>query len=265
MLSALERLIRSDHLRSDYRDIHGISMHTRLGGTDKTALPPIVLVHGQVVSSRYMEPLAAILAETRAVYVPDLPGFGLSGKPPRTLAIQELTDALEAWMDATALTGALLMGNSLGCQIAARLAAQHPARVSKVVLLGPTIDRHARSAVRQTMRWLASGIYERPALALPMALDFLSAGPKRFLQTFHFVLRDEIERYLPRVQAPTLVVRGSHDAVVPQRWAEEVTAMLPRGRLIVIPGAAHSPNYSAPRAMANIILDFVREAGSVCS
>jgi pimeloyl-ACP methyl ester carboxylesterase len=162
-------------------------------------------------------------------------------------------------MDAAALPPALIMGNSLGCQIAARLAAQQPARVNRMVLLGPTIDRHARSAGRQAVRWLKSGLYESPALALPMTLDFLSAGPKRFVQTFRFVLRDQIERYLPDVQAPTLIVRGEHDAVVPQRWAEEVTAMLPRGRLVVIPAASHSPNFSAPAEMARVLRDFLRE------
>jgi 2-hydroxy-6-oxonona-2,4-dienedioate hydrolase len=259
MLSALERLVRSRHLRSDYRRVAGITMHARIGDCAAAASTlPIVLIHGQVVSSRYMEPLAEILASTSAVYVPDLPGFGLSEKPRDTLDIQQLSDALAAWLEAMALPPALIMGNSLGCQIAARLAAQHAAHVRKVVLLGPTIDPHARSAARQTVRWLRSCAYERPSLVLPMTLDFLSAGPRRFLQTFRFVLHDQIERYLPQISAPTLIVRGSHDAIVPQRWAEEATAMLPRGRLVVIPGASHSPNFSAPGAMAAVILEFLR-------
>jgi 2-hydroxy-6-oxonona-2,4-dienedioate hydrolase len=48
------------------------------------------------------------------------------------------------------------------------------------------------------------------------------------------------------VHAPTLVVRGSRDPVIPQRWAEEATALLPRGRLAAIPSETHTIVVSAP-------------------
>jgi 2-hydroxy-6-oxonona-2,4-dienedioate hydrolase len=46
--------------------------------------PALILVHGLVVSSRYMVPIAELLSAHYRVYVPDLPGFGKSGKPPHT-------------------------------------------------------------------------------------------------------------------------------------------------------------------------------------
>jgi 2-hydroxy-6-oxonona-2,4-dienedioate hydrolase len=74
---------------------------------------------------------------------------------------------------------------------------------------------------------------------------------RRAWRTLKLVIADKIEEKLPRIQAPTLVVRGAKDPVVPQRWAEEVARLLPKGQLIVIPGCPHTLNYSAP-------LEFVR-------
>ena len=66
---------------------------------------PVVLVHGQVISSRYMVPTAELLAPEFRVFAPDLPGFGLSGKPKRVLTVPELADALTGWMKANVLEG----------------------------------------------------------------------------------------------------------------------------------------------------------------
>ncbi|HEX2088386.1 MAG TPA: alpha/beta fold hydrolase [Actinomycetota bacterium] len=57
--------------------------------------------------------------------------------------------------------------------------------------------------------------------------------------------------------APTLVVRGSRDMMVPQRWAEEAAALLPNGRLAVVPGAAHCVNYSAPQPFVDVLRRFL--------
>lgn len=90
-----------------------------------------------------------------------------------------------------------------------------------------------------------------------MIRDYRDAGLRRALDAFRRMIEDPIEEKLPRIQAPTLVVRGSRDPIVPQRWAEEVTHLLPRGRLVVIPGAAHTINYSAPRELARATLSFL--------
>ncbi len=55
--------------------------------------------------------------------------------------------------------------------------------------------------------------------------------------------RHRIEKRLPDVSCPALVVRGSADRVVPQRWAEQVTCLLPRGQPRVMPGATHTMTY----------------------
>jgi pimeloyl-ACP methyl ester carboxylesterase len=218
------------------------------------------MVHGQVISSLYMVPSARLLAEHFPLLAPDLPGFGRSGKPGHVLSVPELADALAAWMDAMDLPSAALVANSLGCQVAADLAVRRPELVEALVLSGPTMDPAGRRAGVMIARWVRDWPFERPSLALAHLRDFALAGVGRSLHTFRHALADRIEEKLPKVRAPTLVVRGERDPVAPQRWAEEATRLLPRGRLAVIPGAPHCVNYSTPVAFARLVRTFLATA-----
>lgn len=210
-----------------------------------------------VVSGRYMVPTAELLTPHHPVYVPDLPGFGKSEGPDRVPEVPGLADLLAEWMEAAGVERAALLGNSFGCQVAAELAARHPEMVEGLVLQGPTTDPRGRTAARLVLRWLRDAPRENPSQGPLMIRDYRDAGLRRALDAFRRMIEDPIEEKLPRIQAPTLVVRGSRDPIVPQRWAEEVTHLLPRGRLVVIPGAAHTINYSAPRELARATLSFL--------
>lgn len=233
-------------------------MHARASTSASGGGPPIVLVHGLGVSSRYMVPAAELLAEDFDVHAVDLPGFGLSFKPARALDVRDLARALAAWLAETALAGPVLLANSFGCQVAAELAAERPELVDRLVLLAPTVDAQARSTGRQALRWLLTVPWERLALQRVVARDYRDARVWRVRETARFALADRIEEKLPRIGAPVLVVRGSRDRVVPQRWAEQLAELAPAGRLSVIPGAPHCLNFSSPVEVAALVRGFVR-------
>ena len=54
-------------------------------------------------------------------------------------------------------------------------------------------------------------------------------------------------------------MRGSNDPIVPQRWAEEATRLLPQGRLAVVPGAFHTVNFSSPLELVRVMVPFLAE------
>ena len=248
------------NLESRWANVGGVEMHA-LASVDPVPAdrPPVVLVHGLVVSSRYMVPTALRLAPRFRVYAPDLPGFGRSAKPEHVLDVPELAGALASWMQAIGLGRAALLGNSFGCQIIAEFALRHPQRMERAVLVGPTVDPKNRSLLAQFGRWLLDATREPLSLGPILVLDCLDAGLRRALRTLGYALRDRIEEKLPRVQVPTLVVRGARDPIVPQRWAEEATRLLPRGRLVVIPGAAHAVNYNSPLELVMVAGPFLQE------
>lgn len=220
---------------------------------------PLVLVHGLSVSSAYMVPLAEALASDFAVCAPDLPGYGKSDKPERALGLQELAAALNDWMDVLAIPRAVLLGNSMGCQIILELAHARPERVERAVFVGPTMDPQAPSALALIWRGARNMLYEPPALIPVLLRDYWAAGLWRTFRTLRMAQQEPVRERLARMPAPTLVVRGEHDTIAPQRWVEEATRLLPRGRLVVIPGAAHATNFDASRALAAVVRRWVED------
>ncbi len=81
--------------------------------------------------------------------------------------------------------------------------------------------------------------------------------------TFHHSVRHRIEDVLPHITAPTLVVRGEHDPIVPQRWADEATRLLPNGRLVVLEGASHTITNTRPQQLVEVALPFLLDRPSV--
>jgi len=221
--------------------------------------PAVVCLHGVGTSGLYMVRTAERLAPDFRVYIPDFPGFGDSDKPKRTLDVPGLADALVAWMDAAGLECAALVGNSLGCQTGVEAAARYPARVDKLVLQGPIMDPEGRSLRKLLARWLQNAPHESSSQAMIVLKDYRKCGLKRAWETLGYALRYPLEDKLPLVHAPTLVVRGSKDPIAPQRWVEEVTRRLPKGRLKVVPGASHTLNQSAPLEFVRVIRPFLLE------
>lgn len=245
-------------LRSRWDRVGDATIHARVSvNPPASSSPVIVLVHGLVISSLYMVPTAVRLAHYFPVLAPDLPGFGKSSKPGHVLRIAELADSLAAWLRALGLKQVVLVGNSLGCQIIAEFATRHSHFIQSAVLAGPTMDAGARSAHRQIGRWLRDWTRERPSLAPAHARDYYEAGLYRAWKTFRYALEHPIEDRLPFLAAPTLVVRGANDVIVPQEWTEEVVARLPNGRLTVIPGAPHVVNYTTPLEFTRIVRGFL--------
>ena len=238
---------------SEVTVVDGLPLHARTRAPLDVRAPNVVLVHGLLVSSRYMEPTARRLWDEVPVWAPDMPGFGRSGKPPRVLDVEGLAAWLGRWLDARRLDDIVLVANSFGCPYAVDLVAKQPGRVRALILLGPTFDPAHRGALRQALRFSLNAPMERWSLGLVIARDLLDAGPRRALRTYRYALQDRIERKLPHVPVPTVVARGERDTIVPQRWAEEATALLPNARLEVIPRAAHTINYNSPDETATLI------------
>lgn len=241
----------------------GLRMHTQIScGTSSTSAPALVLVHGLSVSSEYMLPTAVRLAPWYHIYIPDLPGFGKSSKPSHILSITELADALTAWMQAMRLPSAILLGNSLGCQIIVQLALQHPEYIERAILVSPTMDPKARTIHQQAGRLLMDMPCE-PLHFLPLLLyEYLEAGVIRTIRTLQYALDDPVEDHLPYIHIPSLVVRGSHDPIVSQEWAEKVNRLLPNSQLAVIEGAGHAVNLDDPEHLVPLIQSFVQSTAS---
>ncbi|MFC5058423.1 alpha/beta hydrolase [Saccharothrix xinjiangensis] len=245
-------------MSAEWTEVEGTPVHAAVLGPPDA--PRVVCVPGLGCSHRYFLPLVRLLGREARVAAVDLPGFGRTPGPPEALDVRGLSTALAGWVRATGRGGAVLVANSAGCQVVADLAVHSPELLGPVLMVSPTMDRHARSATRQLARLVADAPRERPALAPVQALDYLRCGPRRIAATFRHLLADRVEDKLGHVRTPTVVVRGSRDPVVSREWAREVAALLPDGRFVEVVGEAHAVHHSAPDRLVPIVRSLLREA-----
>jgi pimeloyl-ACP methyl ester carboxylesterase len=224
--------------------------------------PAVVLVHGVIVSSRYLMPLGDELAADFPVLVPDLPGYGLSDPPPSPPTLADLADAVAASARAAGHQRVALVGNSFGAQIAIEAALRHPDLVERLVLVDLTTDPGARSFPWQFLRWARCGVDEHLAILPVLGRDLVDLGARQAIHLLRVMMRDRPEQKLPRVRQPTLVVRGGRDRLVSAAWARRTAELLPAGRLVAVRGYAHMPHWSGSSVTAPILRDFLAEGKS---
>lgn len=232
----------------------GVGIHTWTAGEGEA----VVLVHGFGVSGRYMLPLAEALARWFSVFIPELPGSGRSEEPLTPLGIRGLAESLAGCMDALQLQRPAFVANSLGCQVVTEFAVRLPARVGPLTLIGPTIDPDQRRVRHQVLRGVRDLGREPLSLLTHPAQDGVM-GIRELLATARSALADRVEDRLPLIEQPTLVLRGSHDSFVSAAWAERVAALLPRSRLVVVPGEPHAVHYTRPDLVSELVRDLLLE------
>jgi pimeloyl-ACP methyl ester carboxylesterase len=267
----------------DLRLVDGVRLHVRDEGPRDA--PAIVLVHGLGASLHTWDGWVPTLSATHRVVRVDVPGHGLTGPEPDA----DYSDArslrlLHALLDSLQLDRVTLVGHSMGGRFAWSFAAEHPERVARLVLIAPDgfaspgfeYDKPAEvPAVLGVMRWVLPAPLLRanlaPAYANPEALHdtvarryhdlMLAPGNRgamldRLRQT---VLTDPAPR-LARITAPTLVLWGEEDGMIPVANAADYERLLPNGTVVRLPGLGHVPFEEAPMASLQPVLDFVRDA-----
>lgn len=255
----------------EYRIIDGVRLRLRDSGPrDGEA---IIMLHGFGASLDTWEKWAEALSARYRVIRFDLPGFGLTGPDPTG----DYTDArsmqiLAALLDQLGIDRASLIGNSLGGRIAWNFAAMFPERVNKLVLVSPDgfaspgFDYGVAPKVPLIMRALP---YTAPRSMLkanlaaaygnPAALSeadvtryhdlMLAPGVRRaILERMGQVILREPGPVLARIQAPTLLVWGERDGMIPVSNAQDYLRLMPNATLARLPSLGHVPFEEDPVA-----------------
>jgi pimeloyl-ACP methyl ester carboxylesterase len=214
-----------------------------------------VLVHGIGVSSRYFQPLAALLATIGTVWLIDLPGYGSAPKPGREVSIGGHAAILGRFLDTNGIDNPVLVGHSMGCQVVTALAATRPELSDELVLLAPTINPDERRVWRQALN-LGRDMFVEPVRSnFVVFTDYIfRCGPAYYLRQLPHMMEDRIEDRLPGIATRSLVVVGRKDPVVPVEWAQRVAHLLPRGTLAVV-GGPHVIMFTDPREIFDLIVE----------
>jgi len=249
-LTARRRFV--DHVTT----VDGLTATARCAGEPRSDVT-VVLLAGLGLAGNYMLPLGGELAERCRVWVPMIPGFGWSDRPPEPLDIPAMGEFVIAWARAVGIERAVMVGNSMGCQVAVEAALHAPDIISHLVLDGPTIDSRARTVPRLIMRVAVDALREPASLAAVQAFEWLGTGPRRLAKTTRFAVAHAIEQRVRAVTCPVLVVRSRNDPFVPQPWAEEIASSAGDATIRVIDEGTHALPYSNPHVLAQVTVDFV--------
>jgi pimeloyl-ACP methyl ester carboxylesterase len=189
-----------------------------------------------------------------------LPGFGLParGDDPRSPA--DLAQLLRARLDGLGHEKAILLGHSASCQIVVHAAAQVPDRVEALVLIGPTTDPRARTWPRLMSRWLRTAVWEQPRQIPLLLRDYRRTGLPAMARGMNAARTDRVDRVLPAVDAPVLVLRGPHDHISPRRWTLDLATAAPHGQAETLRAGAHMVPFTHPDALAEHIEAFLSDA-----
>ncbi|WP_322411359.1 alpha/beta fold hydrolase [Microbacterium invictum] len=221
-----------------------------------------VLIYGIGMGRSAFAELADLLDDIGRVVAVDLPGYGDTPEPGRVLSMEENADVVAAYLaDLTAGeedARTVVLGHSMGAQVALEVAARHPQLVDALVLVGPTVEPGARSTLRQLWRLIRDIIPESPRVIAVGAREYLRAGP-RLLDKVRAVMSHRPEETAQRVSAPALVIRGERDILVPVEWARQLTDALPDARLREVAEFGHETMIRNARPTAMVIREFLAD------
>ena len=220
----------------------------------------LVLLHGLSGSSRWWSRNIPGLARKYRLLVPDLIGFGQSRSHWRLPPIPEAARLLLEWMTALELERVVLVGHSMGGQIAIHLAAHDSSRLEKLVLVDSAgIPR--RFSPRSLLAFAAEVAplwrWGDPRFLPTIAGDAWTAGPRVIARAMWHIVRDDVRPLLPRITLPTLIVWGERDTLVPLRDAHAFRDGIPSSRLAILRGAAHNPMVDRPADFNRLLERFI--------
>lgn len=242
-----------------WTSVDGQPVHSRETASAARHAAPLVFVHGLAVSSRYAVPLLqAGDDEGVPIVAPDLPGLGHTPRRAGavvaggTASVAGQARFVARWLDRRGVAGpVVVLGNSLGAQVAVELAVLAPDLVAALVLVGPTVDPAARSAGAQLRALVADVPRERPSLVAQVAGELLRTDPRLVRDRARGALGHDVAERLAGVAVPVVVVRGRDDPLVSPGWARRVALAAPSGEVVELAGG-HAVHHHDPRAVLAI-------------
>jgi len=257
----------------------------KVGGFDMSYLKggqagdtePVLYLHGMGGAGRW-EAYHMALGTVTLTYAPQLPGWQEGQAPDDIGSVQDYAALVAEWLDAVGLDKTILMGHSVGGWIALYVAIMHPDRISRLILADP-MGLDVPSAPAPNLQAIdeesfAKAVFGRLGLiATSQAYGFgaewenVRRGPEFERQWKGRGLvaslaqgpctDAELTRQVPTINAPTLLLWGRLDGIVPLVHGEALRAALPNSTLKVLERCGHLPMVEKPETFHRLLYDFL--------
>lgn len=264
-------LSKSAGLSSATTTVEGYAIPYYQGGSG----PPLVLLHGFGDNKVSFLQTARFLSEHYTLYLPDLPGHGAAAQDPnRKYGVEAHVQAIRGFTQALGLSRFYLAGNSMGGHVAAAFAFTYPEVVQKLILLDPAglavdgfvtypdapepMDTEAKYDA-----FMNQAFVRRPWVPEPMKKDIIAMNIRNFqwLNRMAGDLRSDnfaaLDKRIGEIKAPTLIVWGDGDKIIPVSHAPVWHKGIPQSQLTMLEHCGHGPQYERPEETARLIREFL--------
>ena len=211
------------------------------------------------------------LAKRYEVLAPEHPGFGMSDKPAGIRNVADMAMYYLDFLDGLGAKDVHLIGHSLGGWIAAELATRNCARLASLTLIAPAGIRIKGLPVGDNFIWSpeenARNLYHDQSFADEIIARVPSEEEAELILTNRFMAvklgweprwyNPALERWLHRIQVPSLVLWGEDDKLLPSRYAEVWGREVPDVKVEIIPECGHLPQIEKAGVTADAILAFI--------
>ncbi len=234
---------------------------------------PIVLLHGFPLDHTIWSPVARLLTGQARVIMPDMRGYGRSPDGNEIHSMRLLVEDVLRLLDRLNIEHAILIGHSMGGYVSLTFAHAYPGRLAGLGLAATQADpdtlerRQARLRTARDLRargssllahGMPSKLTHNPELQKQLEAMFETVNPQAAIRSLKGMAeRQDANPWLGEIHAPTLVIAGGQDQLIPVQKSHEMVAMLNKGWLIEIPEAGHLPMLEAPEQVAEGISQLI--------
>lgn len=236
---------------------------------------PVLLLHAVGETHRSFDRLVPLLPRTLRLVVPDQRGVGESAKPVDGYTLREAAADVIALVDALGLDSCWLLGTSSGGYLAQQVCVDHPSRVRGLVLVGAPSNLQQPLPVSfvdllasfhdPVTREDVDAINGALPLHSPVPPDFLEDQMTAALTIPKRVWRAVIEGLFAavppiqsgRITAPTLILWGAEEDVLPAEQARELAAAIDGSHLVTYKGTGHLVLWEQPELVASDVTAFI--------
>jgi pimeloyl-ACP methyl ester carboxylesterase len=234
---------------------------------------PLLFLHGANGAGRWL-PFMAELAKTFDVIVPEHPGYGRSDTPEWLDNVGDLANFYLSFMKKLGLEKVTLVGTSMGGWIASEIAVRDPSRIEKLVLVAPAGLRVKGVPVSDLFLWTAeqttrnlfhsTELAER-MLAMPLSEADVDIGVKNRVTTARLawsprLYSADLEKWIHRIDLPTLILWGKQDALIPSVYADKFHELIKNSSVKIFDNCGHLPHAEKSPEFVAAIRQFAGEA-----
>jgi pimeloyl-ACP methyl ester carboxylesterase len=241
-----------ENIRSNTVNVRGFVTHYYESGKGE----PLIILHGGSEGASAWKRNIAALSKQYHIYAPDLPGFGLSANDLDSYSIPDVAEFVNQFSEAIGLKEFNLMGHSFGGGIAAHIALKYPQKVRKLVLVsslclgteiawwvrvftaGPLCEILGKSVIGmfKGLKYLVN-LFSGVVIAQPLSTASVEIGSGLATISRQTIV---LLAQLPNIIAPTLVMWGANDQIVPSFQAYNAGKLIPDCRVRVFANCGHS-------------------------